>query len=526
MSVNRFARLSLVASAVCVLAACGGGGDGGSTSSSPAPVGNAPVSNAPVVDSPVSNPPVVAGPTLFKLRLNGVAFTSRDTLVKTTSAPTVAAASTRAHAMGVDKDLPELEGAEHDFTNTVREGLLSGLGTSLVDVDGKEVPCKLSKANIEVTNLFTMNYATGDMIATILAPSQVNLITRNEVTKCHVSYEQHDYVITGAGKVIKADELRIYDIKDVLAAHDDAFNTSGSAVLYYNDFMYRTLEVTADTAQLVDLTQANAPILTERGRVVYDGTYLIGQAAFIEGKFYPRDDTTHGSLIVYQRNSAKFGIIWANTSRHYGLFIGTDGKTYLNEGRTGSGDGPEFDGMHTLDPAGLMAGTSNGRGPVFMPPELTMPDGGWDYTSEVALLPEVAPGPIGGRVGEWVIGNNCQPWNMRTGQTAKVMTQPTWTQPNYARVIDGKLLCVSNGSNEFVQHDLITNQASKINLGDKGYMVGKYKMYADRAMVEVLDTQTADRKYVNVDFRTGTVKNLGVISGDSRKVVDLLSAGN
>jgi hypothetical protein len=522
MSVNRFARLTLVATAVCALAACGGGGGGGSTSSSPAPVGN-----APVVDSPVSNPPVVAGPTSFTLRLNGVAFTSRDVLVKTAAAPMAQAASGRAHTMGVDNSLPDLEGVEHDFTNVVRDGLLAGLGTSLVDVDGKDVPCNLAKANVEVSNLFTMNSATGDMIATILAPSQVNLVPQEQgQAKCLVSYEVHDYVVTGAGKVIMADELMIHMLKDVLPAHDEAFNTSDSAVLYYEDHMYRTLEISAAGAKLVDLTQANAPILTERGRVVYDGTYLIGQAAYFNGKFYPRDDANHGSLIVYQRNSAKFGIIWASSNRHYGLFIGVDGKIYLNEGHTGGIDGPDYDGMHSLDPAGLMAGTSNGRGPAFSPPELVMPDAGWDWYSDNAVLPEPNAGNISGRSGEWIIGNTCQPWNMRTGQTAKVLSQHKDTLAKYARVIDGKLLCVSNGDTEFVQHDIGSKDTTRVDLSVKGYMVGKYKMYSDRAMVEVLDTQTADRKYVNVDFKTGAVKNLGVISGDSRKVVDLLPTGN
>jgi hypothetical protein len=505
-------NLTLLALAVSALTACGGGG-----SSTP----SAPVGNSPVGNTPVSNPPV-AGPTSFVVGLNRVGFTNHDVLVSTTAK--AQAASGRAGILSARRaDLPTLQGQDLGFTNMVRDGLLSGLGTSLTAEDGSVIPCDLTSVDITIGTIYTMNSATGDMIATISAPGRIDLVTKKAVgdtpasTTCVPTYEQHDYVITGAGQVIKADQLRIFQIVDVLPAHEAAFNTSDSAVLYYNDMMFRTLDVSTAGVKLLDLSSMNAPILTILGRMAYDGTYLIGQSAYTPTGFF----MTNGGLIVYKRGETKFATIDANYNKNYGLFIGADNKFYLNEGQTGD---PEFNGMHRLDVDGVWANTSNGRGTLFSPPELQIPDTGWDYSiTDYQPLPTAAQ--LAGRVGDWVVGHTCQPWNMRTGQVKQVLTQPLYREPSYARVIDGQLLCASTDMTEFVRRDLTSGVETRFNLSS-AYMVRTFKMYANQAMVEVLEKATGDRKYINLNFATNVMSDLGTISGDTRQVVDLLPTGN
>jgi hypothetical protein len=86
----------------------------------------------------------------------------------------------------------------------------------------------------------------------------------------------------------------------------------------------------------------------------------------------------------------------------------------------------------------------------------------------------------------------------------------------YAYVVD------ANGDN-FVRYDIDSGNGVAVSLASKGYIATKFNVFKNLALVQVVNSQNSDKKFVEINFETGAVVDRGVISLGGRSV-DTFSA--
>jgi hypothetical protein len=537
--------LTLMAFAVATLTACGGGGGGSdSTAAAPAPVAGTPTAPTTPVTPPVGGtpsdpviapvtPPAMTAPV--KVKLTQLDLRASDTLVKTApKSATVASLATKfmknlmfkavpsstAFAAG----LPSLDpGQNTGFTNAVRGGMITRLNPVLVAADGTStINCDLSTAEVIVNKLWMLDDTNGHMLANMTVPDTVT-------TNCTVTYRTADFVVTGNGRVGEA-AVGTDTITDVMPAHDEAFNTSDSALLIYSSGQFRVLDIDAATgaSTLTALTSTDAGINTALGMYTYNGTYLVGLSK----------NPAQKATMIYKKNDTAFKyFVFDWYSQVTGYWATAEGDIIQNAFAWGEKKIDPVAGTYTqVTPFSVWDWTPQ---PCAATPDATCnmanpqtPPAGTLVNTDITN-PKYAPGPGY----NWIMTDRCTLWNRKTAEIYWIRGAADYHGSNvqyygdfaqYSRTAGQYAYCVDATAQNFYRYDIDGKKQVQFNLASLGLfpVAGQFTMYNDHAVIEVVNTANSDKMYAELNFATGAYTPGKVISNGDRQVVEIIKVLN
>jgi hypothetical protein len=377
--------------------------------------------------------------------------------------------------------------SQQEITRQLVSGNLIPISVTYATVSGDAIICDLNTAEILVKDIWVINEKTNDLLANMSFLSSFD-------ENCNGAYTSGTYVISGSsGKVFKVDQ-NIAGLSDIIPANDPAFNTSDSALLLLAGGQVLELKVSSDLVTITQLTTDSLRLLSRGGLnvIAYDGTYLVGVA-----------DSPGNPIIVYKKGDVSFGIFRPNTNSYPGIFINPEGKFVWNDVHT----------MSVLDPVSL---TVSPYEPSRQPSNM--------YGAR-------------GRYASWLMSDRCMLWNTANGDWINLYFYPKFANVDpwgpdaptirldYSRLSGKYAFCVDHTFSSFVRYDIEESTGVGVDLSSIGIVSSGYEIFEDFAFAKITKAASSNVEYVQIDFSTGEVKNLGVITSGSRTVVNLVPIG-
>lgn len=388
-------------------------------------------------------------------------------------------------------------------------------GQVVLDKDGKPVEitvtCDLSTAEISIIKVFELFADGGDFLTQVDIPDLVK-------EDCSIQTRRAWLYVTAGGETYDV-TTGLYDettglpggVNDVIVAGDPAFNQSATPLVVDSNGVVKYAQLQADKSlKLVQLTTLDAPIVTNvTGSFAYNGQYLLGAST--------SSSSSSALFFVYEKDSTAFRLFRPGSSDSIGGY-GWNTNGYLNVGLDDQG---RFLFHHASDYFRAL-NTS----------DLT-------FSEAFSGLTNTAPGatpvvntswPIGmfgfqGRYGKWIMSDRGALWNYETRTSLCLMNFPN-TSPSvdncwggtYVRLWGKYAYAVDRDKNIFVRYDLDTGTGVGFNISNSGFLAKDFKVFKDLAMVEVVQSSTSDRKYVELNFDSNQLIERGVITSGGRTV--------
>lgn len=506
-----YSNLIAVAISAIILSACGGGGGSDST--------------PPASGSSGSNTtPVAAGPQA--IALSGLSIGTNDVLTTTQPSTKVsvlvldslksffnrtgdmvissAYASTNCGVLCQPAYPPANMPAQQQLTARLASGgALASISPVFTTANASAVKCDFTNVGVKVNSIWWLDVKSQNALVNLSVPTSID-------SGCNLTYTTGDYVVFGAtGKAVALNQDVIGDISDMIPAGDQGFNSSTNTIyLSKSTGLVRELQIdqTGNVAR-VDLTTSAQATCSKAGsfggQVVYDGTYLVGNAVEFSG------------LVIYQKGSTAIKTI-------------RDTNTAFNTPCTTS--------VVINDQKQLIA-FQNNSAYIVNPTNATSTV--WDkYVQNPQALMKFT-----GRSGSIIGGDRCNYWDYAKSQETSIYATPvTWNlpyagdviqvinqlsvAPKYSRVSEGFAYCVTAQMNNFVRQDLSSGNVVKVNLDSLGYLVSSFTVYSDRAFATVTNKNNSNVEYIEIDFITGAASYRGIISAGGREVINLVKASN
>jgi len=378
------------------------------------------------------------------------------------------------------------------YSMKLSNGSLISLTPGFKTADGSTtVACDFTDAGVQVNNIWILDASESRAIASLTIPSEVD-------SNCKLTYATSDYIIFPDKTVAKLSKNITSDIKDIIPAGDQAFNTSSNAlVVSKSSNIIRELAIDANgNVFLTDLTSASAPVQNYMGAIAYDGVNLVASGG------------TFAGFLLYQKGSSSFKILRYG-SGYESVFIDSLGNFIIGEGSSI---------RNILNISDLSLTT-------YLPaPNTPTP---FSRTQAGPFYGAV------GRSGDWIMGDRCTLFNTSTYNWIGLNSTPVITDvtlignpnsPSYSRLYSGMAYCVSNALNQYVRYDLSTGTSVGFNLDSYGYLPMSYQVFRSNAFAQVANSANSDVLYIEMNFDTGKVIYRGLISNGSRNVVQLVRA--
>jgi hypothetical protein len=412
-------------------------------------------------------------------------------------------------------------GNNFGFTNKIENGKLVTLNVQLEGRDGNPTKCDTSTAEIKVHKIWGINPGKGHLLVKATTPSVVN-------TDCTVEYKDGMYVVTEQGAAIEV-AIDGDKVVRVIEAGDEARNLSDRALLIFQSGAIATLDVNSEGNAVVStLTNSGLPIKFQHDyTLAFDGTYLVGLSAERRDvvlvfntidtsfKFITTSMSDPGSSAV--ESSGYYSSIFLT---HTGKFVWHEMNAYSRE-------------------LNITAGTYTPWAPI----QPSIVNTQWNTPMQVAVQPGGQYG-FKGRSGQWILSDRCQAWNYETKEW-RVPTHPTlhsyptnnvpWQYVgagggmSYVNMANGFVHCVNQTGNIFTRLKLDDLSITRFDTDQLQFFFSagkKYEIFQDKAMLwGAVSTSNGDIKVMELNFDTGTVKDHGVISVGTRKVVELVPVG-
>lgn len=527
-------KAPLAVAASMLLTACGGGGGGSESIANPPLAGtNAPGSNIPtpavVPPSNSTAPTDAVAPAGQALTLTSLDLKAGDAIANTTSGVTFASSFTR-------QVTDMLASVVHPFvSNAYAEELIPSYKSTITAqsfpasrklVDGKlyrlnpvvkhfqknangeevekKIKCDFSNAEISVKTAHLINQATNDLLINADVPATVN-------SDCSLTYRNAVIVVYANGSTFEVSAAFPNGIANIIPANDPGFNQSNTP-LFIDENQVRAAEVQSDgTLKLIELTAAGAPLLAhgknyQPGSVSYNGKYLLGTTSQSTAKT--------ATFLLYEKGSTAFrifkpsGMEW-NTNFYLSTILDHNGNYLFHYASSP---------FYKLDTGDLSFSK--------LLPDLTGSAPASPSTPVAAPFPAGMYGAVG-RVGKWIMSDRGVIWNYETKESKCLVLykdgqypdcNPVASGTSYTRIFGNYGYTVDADKALYVRHDFESGKTISVSMTEKGYLPKDFIVYKDTAIVEVINSANSDRKYVEIDFRTGVVSDRGVISQGDRKV--------
>lgn len=480
-----FFPLALIISSV-LITGCGGGGE----SDSEKPTPSTPLSNEPTPSTPPSN-------EIVSFKLSNINISDADALVDTQSSNTGKSIQKSAYSLAGTKKSSGSESskASTDSLSTETQMMIDGVLTKIpfeFEVIGT-TDCTAEAASLSVSDIF--NLGANRTLLSISHPVK-------QFEDCTFEYGPYaSYIVNKFGDVYPTEEIFSNTAK-IIPANHPAWNTSDNPIIISQDNV--AIEVIIDEG-------AGEPITLREITYGDTGNKYIGNMLF-DGKHSATAATLGNDLGVrlIDVDSDGFKIIrqpegWGN---YYGMFIDHEGDfnwTFVGALYTINKETGELYqkwGGHTPATYG-----NRGRYKTFvMDDRCTVSD----YTTTVGVL--AADGAV------W---DEYDQGNTFTIYEASREVGNHGGNPDLS-IIEGKYgYCVNGGKYSFVRYNFDTDEMVEFNTDTHGYEVVSYEFGTDKVLIEVIDSSTDDKHFIEYDFHTKAFTDHGVIEEGGRLVVKI-----
>ena len=274
--------------------------------------------------------------------------------------------------------------------------------------------------------------------------------------------------------------------------------------------LIKIIELQSDgTLKLTDLNTTSAPINTDyTGAFAYDGNKLMGASS-------SSNNFQSATYFVFQKGSTNFKILrptgWT-TNYYLSSILDDQGRMLFHYASL------EFQVLNTTD---YTYGT-------LIPQVLTqgMPMSGSGFPGNMFGAQ--------GRYGKWILSDRGVLWNYETKASLCLMTYPVTDVSNYSNCAwGGKYVrlwgkyayAVDSNADNFVRYDISSGVGVAVSLVAKGYIATSFNVFKNLALVQVVNSQNSDKKFVEINFDTGVVVDRGVISLGGRSVDTFTAIG-
>ena len=460
-----------------IITACGGGSDAESENSP---------SNSSAVNTPVT------------LTLSSINISDADALVETKASSTSSTSN-----IPSNKSTPKMSRARA-VANKSSESSLSLSTETQMMVDGAltKIPfdldvtgatdCTSEEAALSVSDI--LNLGANRILISLSHPTK-------QFEDCTFEYSPASYIVNEYGNVYPTDQIFSNALK-IIPANHPAWNTSDNPIIISNEgiAIEVIIDETADEAiTLREITYADGGT-NAIGNMLFDGKYSATIANF----------GNDAGVRLIDVDSDGFKIIrppegWEN---YYGMFIDHEGDfnwTYVGTLYTinkVTGELYQKWGGHTPATYG-----NRGRYKTFvMDDRCTVSD----YASVVGVL--AADGAV------WDQYDQGDTFTLyEAGKTNSFGGY----SPNLSK-LEGKYgYCVNDGIYSFVRYNFETKEMVEFNSDSYAYEVVSYEFGTDKLLIEVIDSSTDDKHFVEYDFDTKTLTDHGVIEEGGRVVVNI-----
>ena len=148
---------------------------------------------------------------------------------------------------------------------------------------------------------------------------------------------------------------------------------------------------------------------------------------------------------------------------------------------------------------------------------------------------------VKGRSGDWMMVRDCELWNMRTWEWRMLMHKAKpqgmtyltsdYHQVTYANLREGRATCVNTLGNAVVSQHVKTGATTTFDLYKMGFFPQGLQatdlFTTDTTMmVRIVDSRTADARFVELNLVDGSWKDRGLIQSGDRKAVALVPMGS
>ena len=312
----------------------------------------------------------------------------------------------------------------------------------------------------------------------------------------------------------------------LIAAKDLSFNDSEEAIIDFGDGVLRGLRFENNTVVIEELTATGVEINTQgRGSFIYDGTNLVVSQRNSGGTL---------TLLSFKRGSTEFEFFRPYPNDYESssviLVLGAEGEKILIEGgrvRYLNWDEKEVLGLGVempIDVNDINDRCYTGNDPAASV-NVPLYD---DWPAECLYQSQdnwLYGGRFLGRYGDWLIDQRNGAFNYKTLEVSgHIQCLPRLTKqcagwPDFFDWLDNRLYVVSNERSRFIRFEIGTRDYSLINLDDFGYLADSdYYITPDDAFVNIANSANSNKEFVQINYDSGTVTNLGVISEGSRDV--------
>ena len=391
----------------------------------------------------------------------------------------------------------------------------------------REVKCDFSTVEIDINAVYSLNRNNNDTLIVLSVPVSV-------MSNCSLNYGTKSYVVLESGKAYDVTEglggvansmyMSAYFI-GVVQANDPLVNKSNYPLIYspMGTNLIRSIEVDASGKLVItDLTSVNAPISTMSMSsntlppFVFDGKNLIGLSASSQSGL------SKPTYLVYQKGSIPFRTFdLSATSFSLQSLFTSSGDIILYNANDSQASFQKLDLTKlTVTPytySGVNAWcdyTRWGPGIAF-----DGSAGGQDTTGKPCGFQNITSS-----YGDWLMDNTGRVWNYVNGERKYILGFPnlknvpsdqSMTQP-YSKII-GKYAYAANKT-KYVRYDMEKNTGVNFDLSTSNYIINSYQMFADFALVDVVDKSTADRKYIELNFTSGQIIPKNTINTGNRAI--------
>jgi hypothetical protein len=392
----------------------------------------------------------------------------------------------------------------------------------------REVKCDFSTVEIDINAVYSLNRNNNDTLIVLSVPVSV-------MSNCSLNYGTKSYVVLESGKAYDVTEglggvansmyMSAYFI-GVIQANDPLVNKSNYPLIYSPTMMgsnlIRSIEVDASGKLVItDLTSVNAPLNTMSSTntlppFVFDGKNLVGLSASSQGGL-PK-----ASYLVYQKGSTALRTFeLPSTSFSFQSFFTSSGDIIFYNVNDSQASFQKLDLTKlTVTPytySGVNAWCDYTR---WIP-------GGQDTTGKPCGFQNITSS-----YGDWLMDNTGRVWNYVNGERKYILGYPNLKnvpsdqssiQP-YSKII-GKYAYAANKT-KYVRYDMEKNTGVNFDLSTSNYIINSYQMFADFALVDVVDKSTADRKYIELNFTSGQIIPKNTINTGNRSIQYFLPLNN
>ena len=521
----------LLASISILLTGCGGGGGGGSENT---PSGTTPSATTPSATTDLAPNGQILTITSLTLSPSDVIATTKPTTQTVAIWSIFQSIENYSHRF-INKIIPSSFAVvtqptypplTYDSTFSVSRKLINGNLTRIdptvkyfeTDVNGnkveKKIQCDFNNTEINIKKSYELNIMTGDMLVLADVP---NTVDKN----CKVGFKATILYAKSSGEVYDVTTAFKNEISDVVLANDPGFNNSNSPLVVDSTGLIKVMELQSNgSLVLTDLNTVSAPINTNyTGSYAYDGKMLIGASADSNG-------FQSATYFVFQKGSTAFKIFrptgagW-NTNFYLSSILDDQGRILFHYASA------EFQVLNTND----------------WSYSTLLPQGSYTLPGTSVVTPTGGVGFVGnmfgaqGRYGKWILSDRGVLWNYETKESACLMTYPNTNATGvddyskcafggkYVRLWGRYAYTVDKNADNFVRYDVSTGKGVSVSLASKGYIVKDFTVFKDLVMVQVVNSQNSDKKFVEINYETGAVIERGIISLGGRSVDTFIPIG-